>query len=59
MNTLKVFFRDERGQDLVEYSLLLLLVAAAAILVLTSFGTSVGALFSRLTASLDAARGGE
>jgi Flp pilus assembly pilin Flp len=58
MKTLRNFLNDERGQDLVEYSLLLVLIAAAAVLVLTSFGGSVGDLYSRVTSRL-AALGGE
>jgi Flp pilus assembly pilin Flp len=58
MRTLHGFLKDERGQDLVEYSLLLVLIAAAAVLVLTSFGGSVSDLFSRVTSRL-AALGGE
>ncbi|MGH2920236.1 MAG: Flp family type IVb pilin [Solirubrobacteraceae bacterium] len=36
--------RDEQGQALTEYALMILFVAIATILMLTALGTSVGAL---------------
>ena len=52
---LKEFLEDESGQDMVEYALLMALIAAAAILVLTGMGTSITTLYLRLTQMLDAA----
>lgn len=49
----KEFLRDEAGQDVVEYALLMTLIAAAAILVLTGLGTSVTRLFQKLTDLFD------
>ena len=37
---------DDEGQDLVEYALLLGLIAIVAVLAITSAGTSVNTLFS-------------
>jgi pilus assembly protein Flp/PilA len=37
--------RDEEGQGLVEYALILALVSIASILVMTALGTSVGGVF--------------
>jgi Flp pilus assembly pilin Flp len=45
------FIRDEGGQDIVEYSLLLVLIGAAALFVLTAMGTSIGDIFNKITTS--------
>lgn len=56
------FIRDEQGQDIVEYSLLMVLIGAAAVFLLTSMGQSISAIFnkinSRLTTANDAISGG-
>lgn len=49
------FLRDEQGQDIVEYSLLLVLIGAAALFVLTSMGTSISEIFSKINARLSGA----
>jgi Flp pilus assembly pilin Flp len=41
-----------RGQGLIEYALLILLVGLAVILMLTLFGAGVGNMFSSLIAEL-------
>jgi len=41
MNTLRNFFREEEGQDLVEYTLLLAFVALAAAAILMSASNSI------------------
>lgn len=55
MTNLAAFWKDEQGQDMVEYSLLLVLIAAVAILVLTSLGTSVVSVYDKLTSALSRA----
>lgn len=45
-------FKNERGQGLVEYAIIIVLVAIVVILVVTIFGTSVGDLFSKSINSL-------
>ena len=52
---IKEFLNDEQGQDIVEYSLLLVLIGAAAIFVLTSMGTSIGQIFSKINTRLTSA----
>ena len=45
---LQNFINEEEGQDIVEYSLLLVLIGAAAIFVLTTMGTSISSIFSKI-----------
>ena len=47
------FIRDEEGQDLVEYALLLVFLALAAIAVLPNLGSSVNRVFSQSNSSLN------
>jgi pilus assembly protein Flp/PilA len=47
------FVRDEQGQDIVEYSLLLVLIGAAAVFVLTTMGTSITSIFSKIGSRLE------
>jgi Flp pilus assembly pilin Flp len=55
INLIKQFFFDEEGQDIVEYSLLLVLIAAAAVFILTSIGASISAIFSKINTRLSTA----
>ncbi len=43
-----LFRKKERGQGMVEYALLILLIALAVILALTIFGTQISSTFSRI-----------
>ena len=43
--------RCERGQGMVEYALILLLVALVLILIVTLFGTQISTLYSTIVAS--------
>jgi pilus assembly protein Flp/PilA len=52
---LSEFFKDEQGQDIVEYSLLLVLIGAAAVFVLTAMGSSITAIFSKINERLTTA----
>lgn len=45
---IKQFISDESGQDIVEYSLLLVLIGAAAIFLLTAMGQSISQIFSKI-----------
>lgn len=49
------FLKDEQGQDIVEYSLLLVLIGAAAVFVLTAMGTSISQIFSKINTRLSSA----
>ncbi|MGH9841649.1 MAG: Flp family type IVb pilin [Blastocatellia bacterium] len=49
------FIKDEQGQDIVEYSLLLVLIGAAALFVLTAMGTSITSIFSKINERLTSA----
>jgi Flp pilus assembly pilin Flp len=51
---MKKFIQDEEGQDLVEYALLLVFLALAAITVLPTLGSSVNRVFSQSNSSLNA-----
>jgi Flp pilus assembly pilin Flp len=39
------FGRDDRGQDLLEYAMLMALIAVAAIAVISATGTTIGTVF--------------
>ncbi len=51
---IRKFIRDEEGQDLVEYALLLVFLALAAISILPTLGSSVNRGFSQSNSSLNA-----
>jgi pilus assembly protein Flp/PilA len=44
-------WRDEEGQDLVEYSLLAALIALAAVLTMRTLGTKISTLFTKINTS--------
>jgi pilus assembly protein Flp/PilA len=54
-NFVNNFVKDEQGQDIVEYSLLLVLIGAAAVFVLTTMGTSISQIFSKINTKLETA----
>jgi pilus assembly protein Flp/PilA len=53
-----MFSPQEKGQGLVEYALILVLVAIVVFAVLTLLGPIVGNVFSTINDSLSAAAGG-
>ena len=53
---LKSIRRDERGQGMVEYSLILALVSVVAAGTLSTMGNSVKSVFTNATSILGAAR---
>ena len=54
LEMIKRFLQDEQGQDLVEYALLLVLIALAAIVVLPALGQAVNSVFSESASTLTA-----
>lgn len=50
-------WNDESGQGLVEYVLIIALVAIGLIAVITLFRNSIGAIFNNIKTKLDAAPG--
>jgi Flp pilus assembly pilin Flp len=52
---IKQFLKDEQGQDIVEYSLLLVLIGAAAVFVLRTMGQSISQIFSKINVRLTTA----
>lgn len=52
---IKGFLRDESGQDVVEYSLLLVMVGVAALLIISAMGVSISGIFSKISDKLNAA----
>jgi pilus assembly protein Flp/PilA len=44
-----VFLRKERGQGMVEYSLLIVLLALVVIIAITLMGTSLSTLYSQIS----------
>ncbi len=47
-----MFFSSRKGQGLVEYALLILLVGIAVIVLLALFGTGVGNMFSNVISNI-------
>ena len=44
--------RNQRGQGMVEYALIIALIAVALVLALTGLRTAIGTVFSNITSSL-------
>ncbi len=55
MNTLRNFFREEEGQDLVEYTLLLAFVALAAAAILMGASNSIANIWTSAQTQLEQA----
>ena len=54
-NRLRVWMRDESGQDLLEYALLTALIALAAVVAIRAAGVQVDAIFQRIVTELASA----
>lgn len=50
---MKQFLTEERGQDMVEYSLLLVLIGAIVLIYLTGMGLNLANLLQQIGAKLD------
>lgn len=57
MKFLKSFIKDEQGQDLIEYTLLLAFVALAAAALFTNIGTSITNIWTGASTTLGTAPG--
>jgi len=55
IQTIKAFWQDEAGQDLVEYSLLLGFLALGSLALLSSAGTSVKSIWTSISTNLTTA----
>jgi pilus assembly protein Flp/PilA len=49
---MRAFVRDDSGQDLLEYALLVGLIALVAVLAVTAAGVSINGIFTAIAASL-------
>ena len=52
---LRALAKNEEGQDLIEYALLVGLISLVAVVAITSAGTSVNAIFTAIAGSLASA----
>ena len=55
INHVRVFVKNEEGQDLLEYALLIALIALVAVGAVTAAGVKVDAVFQAITGSIPAA----
>lgn len=55
MNHVDAFVRDEEGQDLIEYALLVALISLVCVVALTDAGKQVNAIFTKIKDRLTAA----
>jgi Flp pilus assembly pilin Flp len=55
MNILLGFLKDEQGQDLIEYTLLMAFVALASAAIFTSAGQSISGIWGNASTQLSAA----
>jgi len=52
VNRMLAFVRDEEGQDLLEYALLVALIALVCVGAITAAGTNVNTIFAKIAAAL-------
>jgi Flp pilus assembly pilin Flp len=55
MNLLSTFLKDEQGQDLIEYTLLLAFIALASASIFISAGGSISGIWGNASTQLSAA----
>lgn len=55
MNTVKNFLRDEQGQDLIEYALLMAFVAISAAALFVGSGSSIKGIWTSVNTQLTTA----
>ena len=54
-NRMRALVRDAKGQDLLEYALLVALIALGAVIAITAAGDQVEAIFNDIAAALTGA----
>jgi pilus assembly protein Flp/PilA len=52
ITALRSLFRQEEGQDLLEYALLVALIALVCVVAITAAGANVNTIFERIAAAL-------
>jgi pilus assembly protein Flp/PilA len=52
INHVRTFIKNDEGQDLLEYALLVALIALVAVGAVTAAGTSVSDIFTKIAGSL-------
>ena len=52
INHVRAFIKNDEGQDLLEYALLVALIALVAVGAVTAAGTSVNSIFTTIAGSL-------
>ncbi|PYQ84776.1 MAG: Flp family type IVb pilin [Acidobacteria bacterium] len=52
INRLRSLVRDDSGQDLLEYALLVALIALVAVLAVTTAGQKVSTIFTQIAAAI-------
>jgi len=55
MTFVRNFWKEEQGQDLIEYSLLMAFIALASAALFTSTGTSIATIWKNTSTQLDTA----
>ena len=53
-----LFLNDEEGQDLIEYSLIIVVIVLAAIVGMAALGGQISTIWATITTSLSGAGGG-
>ena len=52
VNSIKMFVRDEEGQDLIEYAMLVALIALFCVVAVTAAGGKVVSVFNAIVAAI-------
>lgn len=55
MEIMRRLVQEEEGQGMVEYGLIIALVSVAAVALLTTVGTDIGSVFTKISGKLTAA----
>jgi pilus assembly protein Flp/PilA len=55
MKLVKNLLKDESGQDLIEYALIAGLIGIAAVVTMTTLGTTITGAFTKVSAAITAA----